>query len=158
MVDGFKIILLPTAYYIRLYPLSVPRYTSPSPLPLPCPTYTHDADCADLYKATNFSRLLSSIREHLRTSVDTQEHYVSAAREISYKLWGTDRGGSVSCHDDFLQFVVNHWPTFRSFRGSASTVLWGRVSKHDNSPNEVGINNSLIVQAEAVSSYLNQIC
>ena len=139
--------------------MSVPRYTLPSPYSLPRPTYTHDAGCIDLHTATNFSHLLSDVREHLKTSVDTQEHYISVAKEVFYKLSGTNRG-SVPCHNDFFQFITNHWPTFRSFRGPSGTVLWGRVSKSDNTPNEISINNSLICLAEAVSCYLylNQIC
>ncbi len=113
----------------------------------------------DISKAPNFSSLLSSIREHLRSSPCTQEYYVAAATKMFYKLFGAqDQGGPVQvpCHNDFVQFVVHHWPTVKSFRGSvlANTVLWGRVSKCKNSPNEIEINNSLIVQAEAVSSYL----
>ena len=99
-----------------------------------------------------------SIRQHLRTSAGTQGHYVSAAAEMFYKLFGTDRGGHVPCRDDFIEFIVNHWPTIKSFKGPENTVLWGSVSKRENSPNVICINNSLIAQAEVVSSYLNQIC
>ena len=130
----------------------------PSQFPIPFPTYAHDPDCINLLKATNFCDLLSSIREHLRTSIDTQGYYVSNAKMIYYKLYSMDQGGHVPCHNDFLEFVVNHWPTVRSFRGSANTVLWGRVPKRDNSPNEIGINNNLIAQAEVVSPCLNRIC
>ena len=131
---------------------------SPSQFSLPFPIYGHDPDCIDLSKATNFCGLLSSIREHLRTSIDTQGHYISAATKMFYKIFGTDQGGHVPCHKDFLEFVVNHWPTVKSFKGSANTVLWGKVLKRDNSPNEISINNSLIAHAETVSSYLKWIC
>jgi hypothetical protein len=59
------------------------------------------------------------------------------------------------CRDDFLSFVVNYWPTFRSIEGSAEKIVWGSVSKRDKSPHEVGILSNLVSAAEMVSHYFN---
>jgi hypothetical protein len=113
--------------------------------------YAHDPGCLMLSDTDNFVPLLSAIRQHLYRSIETQSYYVSIAQEIQDNLGGIFQAAVAPCLDDFQSFVVNGWPTFRSIQGSVDTILWGRLSKGQNSLYEVGILNSLIAAAEVVS-------
>ncbi|KAF8344945.1 hypothetical protein F5887DRAFT_968646 [Amanita rubescens] len=124
---------------------------------LPPQSYAHDPGCVSLHDAVNFIRILSTIRRHLYTSTDTQSHYISIAQDFYSKLSGGSSGGILDhqpCREDFLSFVVDHWPTFRSIEGSenSSDVLWGRVSKQAKSLHEVGILSSLVSAAEVAAT------
>lgn len=129
--------------------------------PMPSQNYAHDAGCLALNDSDtiNFHTLLSSIRRHLYTSVETQGFYVLIAQEIYSKLLAKHTQVPLDhepCLDDFQSFVINHWPTFRSIKGSSSSVMWGRVSKSpEDSRNEIEILNSLISAAEVVSPHFD---
>lgn len=122
---------------------------------LPVQRYAHDPGCLDLRGAFNFIQILSTIRRHLHISSNTQNVYISIARDFQSRLPTASR--DVLDHqcgkEDFLSFIINHWPTFRSFEsaGNLSEVTWGRVQKKFGSLNEVAISNSLVSVAEMVS-------
>lgn len=108
----------------------IPRYARRvTSYPLPAQRYAHDPGCLSLYEAVNFICLLSAIRRHLYTSTDTQWYYVSFAREFQCKILGGSCAGPQPCTADFLSFVVDYWPTFRSIEGSVERILWGSQSK-----------------------------
>jgi hypothetical protein len=140
------------------------RYSSPiirSLTSLPVQRYTNDEGLLDLNTATNFSHLLSSIRQHLCSSTHTQGFYVDAAQRMFYELSSNNpfiNLDSLPSHDDFVQFVVNHWPTFKPIGEEAGKFLWGRVSKSPDALHEVGISYNLIYMAEMVSPYFNRMC
>ena len=132
------------------YSSHVPVYQR-SRVILPVQSYTYDPGCIPLHGAVNFVRILSTIRRHLYTSADTQSHYISIAQDFH-----SSSGGILDhqpCQADFLSFVVDHWPTFRSIKGSedSTEILWGRVLKQPESLHEVGILSSLVSAAEVVS-------
>ncbi|KAM6499503.1 hypothetical protein JOM56_005011 [Amanita muscaria] len=114
--------------------------------------YAYDpAGCLSLGYAPNFVRLLSTIRQHLHTSSETQQHYISIAQEFQSKLSSQVLDHQPSL-DDFTSFIVDYWPMFRSIAGSLEKVLWGKVSNQPKSPHEVGILSSLVSAAEQANS------
>jgi hypothetical protein len=115
------------------------------------PMFTHDGGCITLNDAVNFVSLLSAICKHLLMSKNTQQYFVMIAQEMQREVVANCRGFSTPCAEDFRSFMVHYWPTFRSIGSEPGKVLWGRVSKQENSLHEVGISNSLITVAEVVS-------
>lgn len=120
-------------------------------------SYANDPGCVSLDRADNFVAILSKIRQHLFNSPGTQQHYIDIAKMFHHQPAGDSevRLGDWEPHqENFLSFVANGWPTFRSIapeESFSSKVEWGCVLKGAGSANEVGILNSLVAMAEVVS-------
>ena len=138
---------------------NLPRTLDPSQSVRP-QRFARDEGCIDLRYTKNFSSLLATIRNHLLTSASTQSHYIFAAQEVYKKFVSNGvlkHPGSPPCYNNFINFVTQNWPTFRSMRGTSDKLIWGEVCKRFGSPNEVSILNSVICQAENVSPYFLDI-
>jgi hypothetical protein len=111
-----------------------------------------------LSEAKAFQLLLLNIRNHLFRSESTRSVFVDMAKQFYSNASKDVQDACLEpTDDDFYEYVLLHWPSFRSFLDDPNTLKWGYVIKGHRMPNEINILSDLVQSGELAVRFFKNL-